>query len=192
MIAYTNKTNISYLSQSIIDSFPRILKWKIIRLKLILLAPRDQRPRLTKLKGINSMFFILIRGNLAVYDALLDFSVWLRTGINPADNNRFGSHIRKTYLICRIRMLLCICVIKSYLEFLKIITKPLHKDYFFPFIKSNRIIFTRELHYLSFQYFKKFEFSCRLEENLVWKFLVKHINRVVSVCLIKIWILAVK
>ena len=154
-----------------------------------MLAPRDQRPRLTKLEGINSMFFfILIRGNLAVYDALLDFSVWLRTGTNPADNNRFRSHTWKTYLICRIRMLLCICVIKSYLEFLRIITKPLHEDYFFSFIKSNRIIFTRELHYLSFQYFKKFEFSCRLEENLVWKFLVKHINRVVSVCLIKIWI----
>ena len=62
-------------------------------------------------------------------------------------------------------MLLCICVIKSYLEFLKIITKPLHKDYFFPFIKSNRIIFTRELHYLSFQYFSKIEFSCRLERK---------------------------
>ena len=39
----------SYLSHRIIDSFPRVLKWKVIRLKLILLEARGQRQWLTKL-----------------------------------------------------------------------------------------------------------------------------------------------
>ena len=37
-----------------------------------------------------------------VDDAIHDFSVWLKTSSNPADSNRFRSHIGKviTYLYC--------------------------------------------------------------------------------------------
>ena len=38
----------SYLSHRVIDSFPWILKWKIVRLKPVLLAPRTRRPGLKK------------------------------------------------------------------------------------------------------------------------------------------------
>ena len=35
------------------------------------------------------------------YDAIHDFSGWLRTGSNPADNNQFRSHTGKNVLtIC--------------------------------------------------------------------------------------------
>ena len=43
-----NLTNNSYLLHRIKDSFPRILKLKNIRLKPVLLAPRDPMPGLTK------------------------------------------------------------------------------------------------------------------------------------------------
>ena len=42
------------------------------------------------------MIFILIFiENCLLYDALYDFSAWPRTISNPADINRFGSHIGK-------------------------------------------------------------------------------------------------
>ena len=36
------------------------------------------------------------------YYALLDFSVWLRTGYNPEDINRLRSHTEKVILLCKI------------------------------------------------------------------------------------------
>ena len=77
----------------IIDSFPRILKRKIIKLIPVLLDPRGQRPRLT---GIDIMTFILLFvENCLKYDTIHEFSVWLRTGFNPADINWFLSHTGK-------------------------------------------------------------------------------------------------
>ena len=47
--------------------------------------------------GIDLMIFILIfLANCLQYDAIHDFSVWLITGSNSADINRFRSH-RKLY-----------------------------------------------------------------------------------------------
>ena len=46
------------------------------------------------------MIFILIfMENCLLYDALNDFSVWLRAGSYPADFNRFRSHDGKNILI---------------------------------------------------------------------------------------------
>ena len=43
--------------------------------------------------GIKLKIFILIfTENCLQYDAIHDFSLWLRTGSNPADSNRFQSH----------------------------------------------------------------------------------------------------
>ena len=48
ILLYTGKGQWnSYLAHRIIDSFPRILKWKIKILKSVLLAPRGLNPRLT-------------------------------------------------------------------------------------------------------------------------------------------------
>ena len=44
----------SYLSNRIIDSFPRIFKWNIIRLKPIFLTPKVRNNKL----GINFMIFV--------------------------------------------------------------------------------------------------------------------------------------
>ena len=46
--AFSLQKNNSYLSHRVIDSLPRNLKWKIIRLKSVLLAPSGRRPGLTK------------------------------------------------------------------------------------------------------------------------------------------------
>ena len=51
----TNFTN-SYLSHRIIDSFPWILKWKIIGLKLALFIPSGRRLGLTKLVLLKLFF----------------------------------------------------------------------------------------------------------------------------------------
>ena len=59
--------NNSYLSYRIIDSDPRKLNLKTAILKQVLLAQK----------------------NCLYYDATFGFLVWLRTGSNPADNNRF-------------------------------------------------------------------------------------------------------
>ena len=46
--------------------------------------------------SINIMIFILIFvENCLYFDAIHDFSVWLRTGSNPTDSNRFRSHTGK-------------------------------------------------------------------------------------------------
>ncbi len=46
--------------------------------------------------GINLMIFILIFvENCLWFDAIYAFSVWLRTGPNPADSYRFRSHTIK-------------------------------------------------------------------------------------------------
>ena len=67
-------------------------------LKPVLLASMGQRPGLTKLVLI--LFFILIFvKNCLLYDAIQDFSVWLRIGSNPADINRFRSHTGKKYYL---------------------------------------------------------------------------------------------
>ena len=44
--------------------------------------------------SINFMIFILIFvENCLLFDAIHNFSVWLRTGSNPPDSDRFQSHI---------------------------------------------------------------------------------------------------
>ena len=46
--------------------------------------------------GINFMIIILILvENCLYYDTIYDFSVWLTTGSNPADINRYRSHTDK-------------------------------------------------------------------------------------------------
>ena len=46
--------------------------------------------------GINSMIFHFnIRRNCLQYDAIHHFSVWLRSGSNPANINRFRSNTEK-------------------------------------------------------------------------------------------------
>ena len=73
----------SYLLHRIIDSFQFILK---------------------KNYKIKTSFVIFIKS--LKYDAIHDFSVLLRTGSNPADINRFLSHVGKLiiylHLICLI------------------------------------------------------------------------------------------
>ena len=57
----------------------------MISLKPVLLA-RDFGANIT---DINFMIFVLIFvENCLKYDAINDFSVWLRTGFNPADINQ--------------------------------------------------------------------------------------------------------
>ena len=49
--------------------------------------------------GIGFIIFILIFvENCLKYDAIHDFSVWLRTGSNSADINGFRSHTVNVYL----------------------------------------------------------------------------------------------
>ena len=48
-----------YFSHRIIDSFPQILKWKIIRLKPVFVSPEEPKARAYK-TGINFRIFILI------------------------------------------------------------------------------------------------------------------------------------
>ena len=38
------------------------------------------------------VFSSIIMENCLLYDAIYDFKVWLRTGSNPLDINRFGNH----------------------------------------------------------------------------------------------------
>ena len=42
--------------------------------------------------------------NLVKYNAILNFSVWLRTGYNSADYNRFGSHTGKYFMQENVKM----------------------------------------------------------------------------------------
>ena len=65
---------------------------KSIRLKPVLLSTKAQANK----TGIDFMIFILIFvENCLQYDAIHDFSVWLRTGSYPADINRFRIHTGK-------------------------------------------------------------------------------------------------
>ena len=66
----------SYLKHSIINSFPRIYKSTIIRLKPI---------------------FIFVE-NWIQYDVIHNFSVWLRADSNPTDINGFLSNTGKNIL----------------------------------------------------------------------------------------------
>ncbi len=46
-----------------------------------------------KKNGINFMIFILIFvENCLYFEAIHDFSVWLKTASNPTDRNRFQGH----------------------------------------------------------------------------------------------------
>ena len=38
------------------------------------------------------IFILILMENSPLYDVILDFQVWRRTGSNPADINRFQSH----------------------------------------------------------------------------------------------------
>ena len=70
----------SYIAHRIIDSFPRISGFV-----------SSERPNATTNKtGINIMSFHFITPRKL--STIRDFSVWLKTGSNPADNNRFQSH----------------------------------------------------------------------------------------------------
>ena len=42
---------------------------------------------------------LVVLENCIKYDTINDFSVWLRTGFNPADINRFQSHTEKYYAV---------------------------------------------------------------------------------------------
>ena len=64
-----------YLSHRILDSFSLILKWKIIRLKPVLLAPRFRR-----------IFIVIFIDNWLQYITMHDFLVWSRL------QNLFQSH----------------------------------------------------------------------------------------------------
>ena len=58
-----------------------------------MLDPRGQRPWLNNKIVINVMIFILtFVDKWLQFDALNDFSVWLRTGSNPAYIYQFRSH----------------------------------------------------------------------------------------------------
>ena len=52
----------------------------------------------TKLVLTFWFFILLVLENCLLHDTILDFSLWLRIGVNPADNNRFRSHTRKSLL----------------------------------------------------------------------------------------------
>ena len=69
---------------------------KNYKIKPVFLAPMAQaHPNKT---GFNFMIFILIFvENFLYYDAINNFSVWLRTGSNPADTNRFRNYTKKFY-----------------------------------------------------------------------------------------------
>ena len=54
-------------------------------------APRDQGPRVKKLVSL-IRFYFNIHGKMSVIRFYNDFSVWLKTGSNPADINWFRSH----------------------------------------------------------------------------------------------------
>ena len=69
---------------------------KIIRLKIFV---NHQEPKVQVNKaGISFRFYFnIIVENCLLYDALHDFSVWLRIGSNPVDINQFRSHTAKNY-----------------------------------------------------------------------------------------------
>ena len=94
----------SYLVHRIIDSCPRILKQKIIRLKPVLWALKGLRPVLKKLTLFFIIFTLVIMGkcNTRLH---MTFSVWLRTGSYPADINWFGSHIVQLFIASYYRQL---------------------------------------------------------------------------------------
>ena len=66
------KINNCYLSHRIIDSFPRNLKKKNFKI-----------------------FILTFQENCLYYNAKHYFSVWVKTGSNKADINRFQSHTGK-------------------------------------------------------------------------------------------------
>ncbi len=68
---------------------------KNYKIKNRFVSPEEARANKT---GINFMIFILISiETCLLLDAIHYFSVWLRTGSNPADSNRFQSHTGEYY-----------------------------------------------------------------------------------------------
>ena len=61
--------------------FPANSKIKILKINYDFLVPANT-------KGI----IFIIRKNFHLYDTIHDFTVWCRTGLNPAKNNRIQSH----------------------------------------------------------------------------------------------------
>ena len=90
-----------YLSHCIIDSFPRILKWKMQRLIPVLLDTNDQRlgQYNSKLVLIFMIFSLIFVENCLQYDAIHGFSVWLRTDSNPAVSKRHWNEYYNPSLI---------------------------------------------------------------------------------------------
>ena len=74
------------LSHRIIDSFPRMVKLRIITFIPVLFALCGRKPRPTKLVVI-----LLFVENFPEIETIQDLSLWLRTLSNPADINRFQS-----------------------------------------------------------------------------------------------------
>ena len=61
------------------------------------LSHRSTDIKIKKYKIINFVNFVNIRENCLYYNAIHNFSVWLGTGFNPADLNRFRSHTGKYF-----------------------------------------------------------------------------------------------
>ncbi len=67
------------------------IKIKNYKIKTSIVSPEWPKAR-ANLSVINFMIFILIFiENCLKFDAIHDFSVWLRTGSNQTDSNRFRS-----------------------------------------------------------------------------------------------------
>ena len=69
---------------------------KNYKIKISFFNPEGPKVRDKKVVPIHFMILILIFvENCLLFDAIHDFSVWLRTGSNPVDSNRFRSHTGK-------------------------------------------------------------------------------------------------
>ena len=66
------------------------------KIKTSLVSPEGPKALITKLLSI---LFLLFVENCLQYNAIHDFSVWLRTGSNPLAINRFESLLEKSLLI---------------------------------------------------------------------------------------------
>ena len=75
------------------------IKMKNYMIKTSFASPDWSKARANKI-GINFMISIIIFvRDCLYYNSKQHFSVWLRTGSNPADINRFRSHTGKVLLI---------------------------------------------------------------------------------------------
>jgi len=72
---------------------------KNYKIKISFVSSKGPKARANK-TSINFIIFISIFvKNCLLFDAIHDFSVWLRIGSNPVDINRFQSHTGKYFLL---------------------------------------------------------------------------------------------